>query len=187
MDKKEIYEHLAKIYLDASLSKNKKRKKEYPRLKTVFFLAVAVIFSASIFILPKLGKDRFLNSEIALVLQPEIAKINFHFDPAKKEIYSVNLNRLNLAKYKAVAFSVKKANYKDSTSLRIEFSNIFKEKSEIYVKDIPHRWQEYKIALNDFKNITDWSEMKNIAFVVEQWNTKETHGVVYIENIRFIK
>lgn len=186
MDKKDIYEHLAKIYLDASLNKPKK-KKEYPRLKLFFFFAVAIGFSSLAFILPGIFKHKNVNAEIALVLQPDIAKINFHFDPAKKEIYSVNLNRLNLAKYKAVAFAVKKINPRDTTSLKIEFSNIFKEKSEIYLKDIPSKWQEFTISLTQFKNITDWSEMANIAFIIEQWNTKEKHGVVLVENIRFLK
>ncbi len=186
MDKKDIYEHLAKIYLDASLNKPKK-KKEYPHLKLIFFFAITLIFSFTALILPQITKSKFQNSEISLVIQPDMVKINFNFDPAKKEIYSVNLNRLNLAKYKSLAFAVKKANYKDLTSLRVEFTNTFKEKSEIYLKDIPHRWHNFKLAFSDFKGVTDWSEMSNISFIIEQWNTKEKHGVVLVENIRFIK
>lgn len=186
MDKKDIYEHLAKIYLDASGNKPK-QKKDYPRSKLFFFFALAVIFLIAALILPGIAKNKFQNFEIALVIQPDLAKINFNFDPAKKEIYSMNLNRLNLAKYKSLAFAVKKNNYKDITSLRIEFTNSFKEKSEIYLKDIPLRWKDFKIALSDFKGITDWSEMSNVSFIIEQWNTKEKHGIVYVDNIRFLK
>jgi hypothetical protein len=186
MDKKDIYEHLAKIYLDASGNKPK-QKKDYPHLKLFFFFALAVIFSITALIFPQIAKNKSQNFEIALVIQPDLAKINFNFDPAKKEIYSVNLNRLNLAKYKSLAFAVKKADYKDLTSLRVEFTNAFKEKSEIYLKDIPHRWKDFKIALSDFKGITDWSEMSNLSFIIEQWNTKEKHGIVYVDNIRFLK
>jgi len=186
MDKKDIYEHLAKIYLDASLNKPKK-KKEYPHLKLIFFFAITLIFSFTALILPQITKNKFQNSEIALVIQPDMAKINFNFDPAKKEIYSVNLNRLNLTKYKSLAFAIKKGSYKDITFLRVEFTNAFKEKSEIYLKNISHRWQDFKMALSDFKGITDWSEMSNISFIIEQWNAKEKHGIVLVENIRFIK
>lgn len=186
MDKKDIYEHLAKIYLDASLNKPKK-KKEYPQSKLIFFFAMAVILSSSLFILPRLARKDNPNVEVALILHPDIAKINFNFDPARKEIFSVNLNRLNLAKYKTVAFAAKNINYSNPTSLKVEFSNIFKEKSEVYIRDIPRNWHDYKVDFADFRNITDWSEMENISFIIEQWNAKEKHGVVLVENIRFLK
>ena len=187
MDKKEIYEHLAKIYLDASLKKDRKKSKDYPNFKSLFLFALAVIVSLSILLLPNLGKNKTKNFEIALVLQPDIVKINFNFDPAKKEIYSLNLNRLNLTRYKKLAFAAKRINYNTSISLRVEFCNIFREKSEIYLKDVPHRWREYSLNLADFKQVTDWSEMKNLSFIVEEWNAKENDGIVLIENIRFLK
>ncbi len=186
MDKKEIYEHLAKIYLDASLKKTKKSK-DYPIFKNLFFFSLTCIFALLIVILPSVQRKTHLSSETALVLYPDIAKINFNFDPAKKEIFSLNLNKLNLLKYAKLGFSVKKNNYKDTTSLRIELSNGFKEKAEVYVKNIPNKWHDYKIDFSQFKNISDWSEMANLSFIIEEWNTKEDHGVVYIENIRVIK
>jgi hypothetical protein len=29
--------------------------------------------------------------------------------------------------------------------------------------------------------------MQTLAFVVEEWNTKDKKGVVYIDNVRFLK
>ncbi|MFH0791316.1 MAG: hypothetical protein V2A64_06775 [Candidatus Omnitrophota bacterium] len=186
MDKKDIYEHLAKIYLDASSSKIKKNKR-YFIPKNVLFLSfsLAIIFAGTVFF--NFQKNKPLDSEIALVLQSDRIKINFNFDPAKKEVYLVNLNKLNLNKYKTLAFSIKKGSYKDSISLRVEFTNIFNEKSAAYITNIPHKWQEYKIDFSEFKNITDWSEMLNICFIIEQWNAKENHDIVYIDNIRFLR
>ena len=186
MDKKEIYEHLAKIYLDAS-SKRKKKSKKYSKFKRIFFILSAFIFGLAVFSFFTLNKNKALNSEIALVLQPDVVRINFNFDPAKKEIYSVDLNKLNLSRFKALGFYVKKANYNDTISLRIEFTSAFREKSEIYLRNIEQRWQEYKISLSDFKNISDWSELLNLSFAVEEWNVKERKGVVYIDNIRFLR
>jgi len=189
MDKKEIYEHLAKIYLDASLKHTKKRTHRYSLFKNryTYFLGIIFIFSLSLLVFFNITRHKSLNSEIALILQPEAIKINFHFDPARKEIYSIGLNKLIISTFKTLAFSAKKANYQDNISLRVEFRSAFKEKSEVYLKDISHKWQDYKIALSEFKNISDWSEVSTLSFIVEEWNVREKRGVVYVDNIRFIR
>jgi hypothetical protein len=187
MDKKDIYEHLAKIYLDAS-SKRKKKEKVSPRfLNNLYFISVVFIVILSIVLPPLFKKSKIFNTEIALVLVADAAKINFNFNPAKKETYSLNLNKLNLKRFKALGFAVKKANYNDIISLRVEFVNAFKEKSEAYFKNIPSKWQDYKIDLADFKTINDWSQIVNLSFIVEEWNTREKAGVVYLDNVRFLR
>jgi len=189
MDKKAIYEHLAKIYLDASSQQTpKKSRKVFPYKNLFLGLAgFVIVFSFALFTFfnpPKLNEPK---GEIALVLLPDAAKINFNFDPAKKEIYSLELNRLNLSRFGMVAFSLKKANYHDNISVRVEFTNIFREKSEVYLKNIPYGWKEYRIELAQFKNISNWSNMRTLAFVVEEWNANEHHGVVYIDNVRLLR
>jgi len=187
MDKKDIYEHLAKIYLDAS-SKRKKRNKGYPNLlKNALLVSVALVFGLSVSLLAALQKERPFDSQIILLLSPDVLKINFDFNPAKKEIYYLDLNKLDLSRYKTLGFSLKKADYKDNVSMRVEFITAFKEKSEVYFKNIPHKWQDYKISLSEFGGISDWSRVTRLAFIVEEWNSKEKKGVVYIDNVRVIK
>jgi hypothetical protein len=188
MDKKEIYEHLAKIYLDASSKSSKKRRKSktHSNLLRNVSLVIIIIAAFAAFLFSPL-KHKAFKSEFALVLLPEAAKINFHFDPARKEMYSLQLNKLNLMAYKALGFSAKNIDYNDSISLRVEFINAFKEKSEVYIKQIPHKWQDYKINLSEFKGISDWSEMHNLTFTVEEWNAQGKKGVVYIDNVRLLK
>ncbi|MBL7151960.1 MAG: hypothetical protein ISS89_05200 [Candidatus Omnitrophica bacterium] len=187
MDKKDIYEHLAKIYLDAS-SKRKKRNKGYPNLlKNVLLVSLVLVFGLSVALLATLQKEEPFNSELILVLSPDVLKINFDFNPAKKEIYYLDLNKLNLSRYKTLGFSLKKANHNDNIALRVEFITAFKEKSEFYFKDIPHKWQDYKINFSEFGGISDWSRVTRLAFIVEEWNTTEKRGVVYIDNVRVIK
>jgi len=186
MDKKDIYEHLAKIYLDAS-SKRKKKSKEPRLFKNLFIASVAVAVISLATVGFYFRHSRNPNTEIALVIAPDAVKINFHFDPAKREIYSVPLNNLDLSRYKALAFSIKQAGYKDDINMRIEFATGFKEKSEIYVRQIPHKWKECRIDLAQFKGINDWSSMLELAFIVEEWNARENKGVVYVDNIRFVK
>ena len=182
MEKKDIYEHLAKIYLDASLKR--KSSKVHARFKKLFFLSTAVVFVLSGLLLIFLPGRKPLQSETQLVFCPDPVKINFNFDPAKKEIYSINLKGLNLARFKALGFSVKKTSPQDTISLRVEFNSIFKEKSQIYFKDIPYDWRDYKISLAQFKDISDWSAMSDLSFIVEEWNVKGKKGIVYLDNVR---
>jgi hypothetical protein len=184
MDKKDIYEHLAKIYLGSTSAKKKKtRTKDF---KNFIFISIAVILTILILLsLPYKHKLSF--QETALVISPDLVKINYKFDPAKKEIHYWSLNNLNLSTYKGLGFSIKKSNYSDIVSLRVEFTNIYKEKAEVYLKDIGNKWQDYKFSLSDFKTISDWSVMENLAFIVEEWNTKENRGTIYIDNVRFLR
>lgn len=190
--KKDIYEHLAKIYLDSS-KQQKKRKKKHPIFLNANFLYLGIItlvLITSMFIFTRVNlrsKYSTFKQQTALVLQPDVVKINYDFNAAKKEIYSVFLNNLNLSDYKTLAFSLKKFNPADKVSLRIELVNSFQESSEIYLKDIPQGWEEFKIALADFEKITDWNRCKELKFIAEEWNTKEKNNVIYIEEIRFLK
>jgi hypothetical protein len=197
MDKKDIYEHLAKIYLDASSKKKNKSKANSRFFSNPFFLGAAVFLAAIIlvFIITNRNEPVFsslskngVSHELALILQPDIVRINFNFDPAKEEIYSINLNKLNLSRFKALGFSVRKANYEDNIILKLEFTNAVNENSEIYLNEMPsYKWLHCRINMGAFKGISDWSRMLNLAFIIEKRNTNNKQGIVYIDNIRFLK
>ncbi len=187
MDKKDIYEHLAKIYLDAS-GKKKKKTKTHLRLYhnlSVIILVLSVGIGTSLISFST--KKRDISSETALILTHEPAKINFNFNPVKKESFTINLNRLNLSSFNSLAFAIKNTDPQDDISLRVEFTNVFKEKSEVYIRKLPEKWQDFKITFLDFKNITDWSQMQAISFSVEEWNAQKDKGVLFIDNVRFLK
>jgi len=187
MDKKDIYEHLAKIYLDASSKKKKKSKAHQSFFRKLFFISGVSVFAFGVFLFFAFNRNKPLKSEIALLLQPDAVKINFHFDPAKKESYSLDLNKLDLTRFKTLGFSAKKVNSIGMISLRVEFINDFNEKSEVYFRDIPLKWQDYQTELSKFKNIGDWSSMTHLSFIVEEWNVKEKKGIIYIDNVRLAK
>jgi len=185
MEKKDIYEHLAKIYLEntPAFKGNKSKAEDY---KIYIFAGLAVvIIVASLFLIPFSHNPS--NSQSTLVLAPDPVRIKYRFDPIKKESYSFDLKRLNISGYKALVFSVKKSNYSDKIAMRVEFQSIFKERSEVYVKDVSDKWKEYTIKFSDFKTISEWAEMSGLIFGVEEWNSKDNKGIVYIDNVRFIK
>jgi len=186
MDKRDIYEHLAKIYLDASNQKQKKAETLPKLLKNPFLIGIVILSGLGVLAF-SFTQNKPYRSEVALFLSNDALKINFNFDPAKKETYSLDLNNLDLSKYKALGFSAKKSDFKDNVSLRVEFSNTFKEKSEVYITDLPHKWKDFKINFSDFKKIGNWQQMNYLCFAVEEWNTRENKGKVYIDNVRLIK
>ncbi len=190
MDKKEIYEHLANIYLDASSksSKKKRKSKSYPKpIRKLFLVGFLLILGLGSGIAYSSLNYRNNNSQIALFLFQDTAKLNFNFDPAKKETFSLNLKQLNLSKYKTLSFAARKANPKDIIAIKIEFLNRFNETAEVYVKDISSKWTNHEIALSRFAKINDWEQMKLLAFSVEEWNAKEKSGIIYIDNIKVVK
>jgi hypothetical protein len=190
VNKKEIYEHLANIYLDASSKSSKKKHKfsAYPKtVQGIILVGLVMVLGLGSFTAYSHIANRTPSGEIALFLHQDTAKINFNFDPAKKETFFLNLKQLNLSKYKTLAFTVRKTNPKDIISLRVEFTNRFNESSEIYIKDISPKWTDHKINLSRFGRIEYWSQMKELAFSVEEWNVKEKTGIVYLDNIRVIK
>jgi len=189
MDRKDVYDHLAKIYLDASSkTKRKKKQKDYPKVIRGLFVAGGLaLLSLMLVFLLSVRKNRPQDSQIALIFAPEAVKINFNFDPAKKEIYSLNLNNLDFKRFKTLAFSVRKAQPQGNISLRVELSNSFKEKSEVYLRNIANKWQDYRINLSDFKGLSGWSSVSELAFIVEEWNASSKKGIVYVDNIRLLK
>ena len=190
MNKKEIYEHLANIYLDASSKSSKKRSsiKSYPKtVKGLLLVGTILILGSGSFATYSRLHNLNQPGQFALFLYQDTAKINFNFDPAKKETFSLNLKHLNMSAYKILAFMVRKTNPNDTISLRIEFINRFNEKSEIYVKDISSKWTEQRIDFKQFAKMINWSQMKELAFSVEEWNAREKSGIVYLDNIRILK
>ncbi|MDD5078555.1 MAG: hypothetical protein PHQ84_06085 [Candidatus Omnitrophica bacterium] len=190
MNKKEIYEHLANIYLDASLKSSKKRfgLSSYPKKpRMVFAAGLALILGIAAFTVYLRLKPSDNPHRIALFLFQGAAKINFNFDPASKEVLALNLKQLDLSKYRSLGFSVRKTNSKDIISLRIEFTNRFNEKSEIYIKDISEKWTDHRIDFERFIRMKHWTQMKELSFSVEEWNTREKSGIVFLDNIRVLK
>ncbi len=186
MNKKDIYEHLAHIYLDASKTKKKSKTKDH--FKYLFFASLALVVLLTIsyaYFMPR--SIKLARAQVALVLQSEASKINFHFDPAKKEIYAIGLNKLNMTPYKMLGFTIRKGAFQDTVTIRISFANTFQETAQLYVRDISHRWQDYRIPLSDFKGIANWNNMTELCFVVEEWNARDKNGVVYIDNIRLLR
>ncbi len=187
MERKDIYEHLAHIYLDTPARKKiilQPKLNSNKPLLIINIVGISLIAILTTFILYKKNQNLITS---ATFLQPEMIKLNFDFDPAKKQSYSINLKKMDLSASKSLGFSLKKSDPKNSIALKIEFTNSFRERSEIYITDVSAQWKTYTIPLSKFKNISDWSDMQDLSFIVEEWNSKEKGGALYLDNVNLIK
>lgn len=190
MRSREVYEHLAQIYLDNAADRKKKSRPQRKLFFKYFLPAISIIIIAGlVFALSSLirKEEAATKKDFALVIEPGLTRINFDFNLAKKETLSYNLSDSDLRNYKVLSFFARTANPKDKLHLRVELSNKFGELSELYLEDISAKWQDFKVNLADFKKINNWSSLSELKFVLEDWNTKEKKGRVYIDNIRFLK
>jgi len=188
MEKQDIYEHLAEIYLDASLTKKKK-----PRgwtIKSIAGWAAAAVVIGLVFLTFSVPHKKPPVSENALLLSSNNpVKINYNFTPGSKELSSLFLNNLNLHTFKSLAFAARSdAPSGSMPAIAVEIENKTGEKTLVYVRDAGRKWQQYVIPFSDFKPaISDWTQVKSLSFIVEEWNSPRKKGVVYIDNIRFLR
>ena len=186
VEKKDIYEHLASIYLD-SPAKGKKKSKSRKGLHTARIVSVAsiVLLVASLVVIFSYHNPRH-TTQLAMELNHDVIKINFNFDPASKETFTIKLNKIDLSRFKALSFNCRRLNYNQKVSLRVEFNSAYKEKSEVYFAQVPNKWEQYTVDFNAFKNISDWSSVDSLSFIVEEWNADNKNGVVFIDNVRLL-
>jgi len=61
--------------------------------------------------------------------------------------------------------------------IKVVISNRLNEEDYYYVQGVSMDWTEIEISLSEFKQITDWSSLSDIAFAIESWNVDDKTGV----------
>jgi hypothetical protein len=192
MDKKkqDVYEQLAKVYLQpGENAKPSSVKADYRSQKPFFIISAVVVLIVCLLVYSSVFIRRTNNTvkQLSLIIQPGIVKLSYDFHSIQKKTCTFELEGLNVSDYQYLNFSVRKANPHDIVHLKVELVNSYRETSCIYLQDIDSKWRNFRIDLNDFKQITDFSRLKQLSFVVEEFNAKEKRGKIYIEGIGFTK
>ena len=100
----------------------------------------------------------------------------------------MTLPNLDAAKYDALNLWVKgdsKAGY--TTVFKIELKNAGKQVGRYYVSNVSDQWQEVSIPLSEFKGLIDMSSLTEFVIVFEDRMASNKKGVLYIDDIRFVK
>lgn len=184
--KQDVYEHLAKTFLDKK--KNKKPAKKIwvlvVILAVVFFL---LLFTTTLF----LTKRKFFSRSLYILNDNVPTLIEYDFTSlgdSKIKALSFNLNNIDLNGYNFLDLSVRtQENTKISSTLKVQIENSLLEKDAQYISGINERWQKFSLALDNFKLIKDWSKIKTLTFVVEDWNVSSKKNSIIIDDIHFVE
>lgn len=98
------------------------------------------------------------------------------------------LPNFDATKYDALNFWVKgdsKTGY--TTVFKIELKNANKQVGRYYVSNVTDQWKEISIPLAEMRTLIDRSVLTEFVVVFEDRMASNKKGVIYIDDIRFIK
>ncbi len=142
--------------------------------------------------------DDTQSCEIDFVERPHLGKsgysmqINYDVDspnPAYNGVW-VKLEGFDARPYKFLVLYLKTPNQAPygTDTLKLELRNDKKESGSFVIKRIPRgAWREYKIPLNKFRGVKDWSSLDELVVVFEDKTANPKEGIVYLENVYFTK
>lgn len=195
MENKEIYERIADTYLGKANQKKsgngKNKKKKWIIIATVInaIILVTVFFFVRAALLHyKEGHGKEASAAIYILSERYPIKLPYDLLSVYSGIkdFSFSLPVINAEKYKRLVLRVRGDKKTSFTSLlKIVLGNQRGEKDSYYLKGIHDRWEVFSIPLKEFKKISDWSNIKELSFMFEEWNVSSKTGIMYIDNISF--
>lgn len=181
--KPEVYEHLAKTFLDR---KNKKIK--FWIIFSIFFISCFIIFliiGAHVTKRKVFGKSlRVVSDKIPIVIEYDFTSLG----SAKLRTLTFNLYDVDLSDYNLLNLSIRSGQKSDiDSTIKVEIENSFLEKDIQYLTGINNTWKRFSLPLKNFKSIINWSSIKSLTFTVEDWNAGNKKDKIYIDEISFIE
>jgi hypothetical protein len=74
-----------------------------------------------------------------------------------------------------------------TTVFKIELKNATKQIGRYYITSVSDQWQEVSIPLSEFRGLIDRTSLTEFVVVFEDRMASNKKGVIYIDDIRFIK
>jgi len=189
MRREEIYDHLAQVYLGKRTTTNVKIKQQFNAWLVINIFITVLIFSGAFYGLTAFltHQNSSLRSSIIYELYNGPVRIEYDlrdpFSPVKT--FALNLPSMNADRYGSIHFSVRGKEEGVPGVIRVVMKNKRNEEASYYVQGVGFDWQEFDIPLAEFKQITDWSSLTGVSFVLESWNIENKKGLVLIDNLRF--
>ena len=194
MTKDEIYERLAQVYLGKREEIQQVKLKKIPSVDNKVILNVVII--AVVLISAFYGLTAFLSHKnpysqksIIFALNNTPLRIKYDVNEPYPQIskFSMPIPKLNASKYDHINFSIRGMEEGFPGTVKITLKNKKNEISNYFVDDVELKWQKVSIPLARFERITDWTNLTDLAFVFEAWNTEKKKGVVLIDDLCFSK
>ncbi len=188
MTRDEIYDHLARVYMGKRKEADSQGKSRRNAWLLNNILITVIIFAGAFY-----GLTAFLTqhghgrSRIIFSLHNGLVRLDYDFNQDFSPVKSLSLSipQMDASKYKNVQFSIRTKDGGTPGILKVVLVNEKGETASYYIQGMDASWQEYSIPLEEFRQITDWTHLKDISFVMESWNVEQKKGVVLIDNICF--
>jgi len=189
MKRDEIYDHLAQVYLGKRTKKDIKKKRQINAWLVINIFIAAVIFTSAFYGLTAFltQHNSSLQSRIIFSLHSGTMRMEYDLtDPySPVKTFAVSVPAVDASKYGKIQFMIRGKEEGVPGVVRVVVKNQLNEEASYYVQGVGLDWQEFSISLDEFKQITDWSNLTEISFVLESWNIDDKKGLVLIDNLYF--
>jgi len=189
MTRDDIYDHLAQVYLGKKNQIKEQKKKQFNAWLLINIVITCVIFASAVYGLTAFltHKGDALQNRVIYSLSNGPIRIKYNlahpFPPVKR--FSLEVPQINAAKYKSLEFAVRGMDEGYPGILRVELKNKKQETSSVVVKNVRLDWQRFNIPFDRFEEITDWSNIDEVIFVLESWNIEKEKGIILIDDVCF--
>ena len=189
MTRDEIYDHLAQVYLGKRKGAGRKKKKQFSAWLLINIVITVIIFASITYGLTAFltKRDSLLRNNVVYALHNGPIRIayNLHEPFAPVKAFSLSIPEMDISKYSKISFSIRGTEEGTPGILKVVIKNKKDEISANYVSDIGLNWQEVSLPFEAFKEITDWSNISDVSFVLESWNVQKKKGSILIDNLSF--
>lgn len=188
MNRDEIYDHLAKVYL-GKRENIEPKKPEPPKgawllinVVITAFILTSVVYGLTAFLTQR--RDTF-RSSVMYALNNSPIRLTYTVGGAYPQVKNLTIAvpAMDVSKYSRLNLSMRSVKGNPGM-LKVVLKNAREEEASYFLQGLKDRWQDYSIPFEEM-NLTDWKSLKDISFVVEAWNAKELTGSVLIDNISF--
>ena len=189
MTRDEIYDHLAKVYLGKRQNVVEEKKK---KTLNQSWLIINVVITAVILVSTVYGFTAFLtrrvtlNNEVFYSLNNNPIRIAYDLNepfPATKSL-AITIPNKDVSKFAHLNLSIRGMNQAYPGVVKMVIGNQRNEKATYYIQNVQTAWQKINIPL-DKLNLTDWSTVTDVSFIVEAWNVDYKKGAVLIDDLAF--
>ncbi len=189
MTRDEIYDHLAKVYLGKreNVASQKQQKQTNQSWLVINIAITAVIVISTVY-----GFTAFLTRRVAshngisYALNNNPVRMSYDLNdpfPATKK-FSINIPSKDASKYSRLNMSIRGMNGAYPGVVKLLVANVKNEKAIYYIQNVGADWQKVSIPLEKL-NLTDWTTVREVAFMLEAWNVDFRKGTLLIEDISF--
>ncbi len=188
MTRDEIYDHLAKVYLGKRENVVQEKKK---KTLNKSWLIINIVITAVILVSTVYGFTAFLTRRVSLKnevfysLNNNPIRIVYDLnDPfPSTKTFTITIPNKDISKYSHLNLSIRGLNEAPGV-IKMILGNQRNEKATYYIQNVQTGWQKVSIPL-DKLNLTDWSTVTDVSFVLEAWNMDFKKGTVLIDDLAF--